>query len=235
MSNRDEQARELRAMAVRANASQSVQRVAVIGAAPGCGATTAAIAVADAAADAGANTVCVIERARGERLLSGTRPASWATAPNDVLAAMSRRDGAFVTRWLDGLAATPFQFAVLECDEPLLREIAGKSAAVVLTTTPDPQHLLASYSLLKRFSVRAPWRLLVNRVSKQQTAVDVHARLAATCRQFMDRDLAFGGSLVERAFLPIAGPSAGPLWNEVDRLARACRTSAAPPRRASAA
>lgn len=204
MSLLDQQAAELRALAARAAPLRRGRRLVVVGASSGCGATTAAYRLA-AAATGGA--VVVTDSAATE-----------ATEPGDAATArLPRGDSAALQAWFHAEAAANFELAVVDCGPRAVATIGARSDAVVLVTTPDPRSLLAAYSLLKQTPAPMPWRLLVNRVTRRQSAIDVHHRLATTCRQFTACELAYGGSLLEAAFESLSGPSDGPLWEELRR------------------
>jgi flagellar biosynthesis protein FlhG len=94
---------------------------------------------------------------------------------------------------------------------------------VLLVTSPDAVAVMDTYALVKtllsRHSLRRPLELIVNQVSDEIAAADVHRRIDQSCRRFLGLSVELAGWLPQ-APAAHGRPSDGPLAESFVRVAR---------------
>ncbi len=84
----------------------------------------------------------------------------------------------------------------------LLTNIWDLADEVILVTTPDPIAVMDAYTLTKGVvtrNVHTPTAMVVNRVTSDQLAFDVQARLQKSCERFFKHKLSAYGHIAEDA------------------------------------
>ncbi|MFP4145940.1 MAG: MinD/ParA family protein [Phycisphaeraceae bacterium] len=90
---------------------------------------------------------------------------------------------------------------------PNVLSFCAAADEVLVVTTPEPTAITDAYALIKtlvREKPDADISILVNEVRGEAEACDVHQRIAAVCRRFLEIDPKMGGFVVRDARVPLS-------------------------------
>jgi flagellar biosynthesis protein FlhG len=115
---------------------------------------------------------------------------------------LAQGDSPFLQRALRMVGTVAAEFDVVVCDtgagiSPAVTETVRRADLAIAVTTPDPAAITDTYALCKvMYGLGADLpRLLVNRVRDRTQAMATASKLSAVTSKFLDRPLAYLGSL----------------------------------------